>query len=178
MTEIAKKIDACVRNVPDFPKPGVMFKDITPILQNAQVFKETIQTMAAQLKNENVRYVAGIESRGFVFASALALELGIGLVLLRKPGKLPWRTMKATYQLEYGTDAIEVHEDAVEKGDVITIVDDLLATGGTAAAAASLLREAGADVKKILFVIELDFLKGRAKLNDAGFAHVESLVHY
>ncbi|MBV6493753.1 MAG: Adenine phosphoribosyltransferase [Turneriella sp.] len=178
MTTIAKKIDALVRDVPDFPKPGIIFKDITPILQDAQVFKETIDAMANILRAENLRYVAGIESRGFVFASALATALGVGLVLLRKPGKLPWKTLKATYQLEYGTDAIEIHEDAVAQGDSVAIIDDLLATGGTATAAACLLRDAGADVKKILFAIELDFLQGRQKLIQAGFKNIESFVHY
>ncbi len=178
MTEIGKKIDALIRNVPDFPKPGIQFKDITPVLQDAAAFKAIINAMADQLKGESLRYVAGIESRGFIFASALATELGIGLVLLRKPGKLPWKTLKATYQLEYGTDAIEIHEDAVKAGDKVAVVDDLLATGGTATAAACLLRDAGADVKKILFAIELDFLEGRGKLKQAGFAAVESLLHY
>ena len=178
MTDIGKKIDALIRNVPDFPKPGIQFKDITPVLQDAATFREIIAAMAAALKPDNLRYVAGIESRGFIFASALATELGIGLVLLRKPGKLPWKTLKATYQLEYGTDAIEIHEDAVKQGDKVAVVDDLLATGGTATAAACLLRDAGADVRKVLFAIELDFLEGRKKLKQAGFAAVESLLHY
>lgn len=178
MTEIGKKIDALIRNVPDFPKPGIQFKDITPVLQDAPTFKAIIAAMASVLKADNLKYVAGIESRGFIFASALATELGIGLVLLRKPGKLPWKTLKATYQLEYGTDAIEIHEDAVQQGDKIAVVDDLLATGGTATAAACLLRDAGADVRKVLFAIELDFLEGRNKLKQAGFAAIESLLHY
>jgi adenine phosphoribosyltransferase len=178
MTEIAKKIDSLIRNVPDFPKPGIQFKDITPVLQDAAAFKAIIVAMADILKNDNLRYVAGIESRGFIFASALATELGIGLVLLRKPGKLPWKTLKATYQLEYGTDAIEIHEDAVKAGDKVAVVDDLLATGGTATAAACLLRDAGADLRKILFAIELDFLDGRGKLKQAGFSAIESLLHY
>jgi adenine phosphoribosyltransferase len=178
MTEIAKKIDSRVRNVPDFPKPGIQFKDITPVLQDAETFKAIIAAMAALLKGDKLKYVAGIESRGFIFASALAAELGVGLVLLRKPGKLPWRTLKATYQLEYGTDAIEIHEDAVAEGDRIAVVDDLLATGGTATAAACLLRDAGAEVTKLLFAIELDFLEGRRKLEQAGFAAIESLLHY
>jgi len=178
MTELAKKIDGLIRNVPDFPKPGILFKDITPVLQNAAVFRETIGAMAESLKAENLRYVAGIESRGFIFASALATHLGVGLVLLRKPGKLPWRSLKATYQLEYGTDAVEMHEDAVAPGDRVALIDDLLATGGTATAGACLLKDAGAEVCKVLFAIELGFLEGRSKLKQAGFSAVESLVLY
>jgi len=178
MNETAKQIDQLVRNVPDFPKPGIQFKDITPVLQDAKTFALVIKTLAAELRNENLTAVAGIESRGFIFASALATELGVGLVLLRKPGKLPWRTLRATYQLEYGTDAIEIHEDAVKNGDRVAVIDDLLATGGTATAAACLLRDAGAEVVKSLFVIELDFLQGREKLRTAGFPTIQSLLHY
>jgi len=178
MTEIAKEIDALVRDVPDFPKPGILFKDITPVLQDPNVFRAVIKNMAEKLAGEKLNAIAGIEARGFVFASALANELGISLVLLRKPGKLPWKTLKATYQLEYGTDAIEMHEDAIKSGDRVAIVDDLLATGGTATAAACLLNDAGANVSKILFAIELTFLQGRAKLKQAGFAAVESLLAY
>ncbi len=178
MTELAKKIDARIRNVPDFPKPGILFKDITPVLQDAQLFQEVIDAMAQHLKDEKVKYVAGIESRGFIFASALATRLGVGMILLRKPGKLPWKTLRATYQLEYGTDAIEIHEDAVAAGDRVAVVDDLLATGGTATAAACLLRDAGADVRQAVFAIELSFLPGREKLRTAGFPHVMSLLTY
>ena len=178
MTETAKRIDAKIRNVPDFPKPGIQFKHITPVLQDPVLFKELIVAMAEKLSGEKLTAVAGIESRGFIFASALALHMGVGLVLLRKPGKLPWKTLKATYQLEYGTDAIEIHEDAVKAGDKIAVIDDLLATGGTATAAACLLRDAGADVSKIIFAIELDFLEGRGKLKQAGFPAIESLLHY
>lgn len=178
MNELGKKIDSLIRTVPDFPKPGIQFKDITPVLQDADAFKQVILAMAAALKAENVRYVAGIESRGFIFASALALELGCGLVLMRKPGKLPRKSFRATYQLEYGTDAIEMHEDSIAPGDRVALIDDLLATGGTATAASCLLKEAGADVRKILFVIELGFLQGREKLKQAGFSGVESLLHY
>jgi adenine phosphoribosyltransferase len=178
MNETAKQIDRLIRNVPDFPKPGIQFKDITPVLQDATTFALVINTMAAELRSEKITSVAGIESRGFIFASALAIELGVGLVLLRKPGKLPWRTLRATYQLEYGTDAIEIHEDAVKTGDRVAVIDDLLATGGTATAAACLLRDAGAEVVKSLFVIELDFLQGREKLRTAGFPVIHSLLNY
>lgn len=178
MTELARKIDTKIRNVPDFPRPGIMFKDITPVLQDAALFHEVTDAMADKLKAHQLKYVAGIESRGFIFASALATRLGTGLILLRKPGKLPWKTLRATYQLEYGSDAIEIHEDAVSAGDRVAVVDDLLATGGTATAAACLLRDAGADVRQAIFVIELGFLPGREKLRIAGFPHVESLITY
>jgi adenine phosphoribosyltransferase len=178
MTELGKKIDARIRNVPDFPKLGIMFKDITPVIQDAQLFQEVIEAMAQQLRNENLKYVAGIESRGFIFASALATRLGVGMILLRKPGKLPWKTLRATYQLEYGSDAIEIHEDAVAEGDRVAIIDDLLATGGTATAAACLLRDAGADVRQAVFAIELSFLPGREKLRTAGFPNIHTLLAY
>lgn len=178
MTELAQKIDARIRNVPDFPKPGILFKDITPVIQDAQLFHAVIEALAEPLKKENLQYVAGIESRGFIFASALATKLNAGMILLRKPGKLPWKTLRATYQLEYGTDAIEIHEDAVAEGDRVAVVDDLLATGGTATAAACLLRDAGADVRQIAFVIELGFLAGREKLRTAGFGNIHSLLTY
>lgn len=178
MTELAQKIDARIRNVPDFPKPGILFKDITPVIQDAQLFHAVIEALAEPLKAENLKYVAGIESRGFIFASALATKLNAGMILLRKPGKLPWKTLRATYQLEYGTDAIEIHEDAVAEGDRVAVVDDLLATGGTATAAACLLRDAGADIRQIAFVIELGFLSGREKLRTAGFSNIHSLLAY
>ena len=178
MTELGKKIAARIRDVPDFPKPGIMFKDITPVIQDAQLFQDVTEAMAQQLKDENLRCVAGIESRGFIFASALATRLGVGMILLRKPGKLPWKTLRATYQLEYGTDAIEIHEDAVAEGDRLAVVDDLLATGGTATAAACLLRDAGADVRQVVFAIELSFLAGREKLRTAGFPKIHSLLTY
>lgn len=178
MTELASKIDKLIRNVPDFPKPGIMFKDITPVIQDGAVFNEIIRAMAEKVKASGATLVAGIESRGFIFGSALAHELGYGFILLRKPGKLPWKTVRATYQLEYGSDAIEMHEDAVKAGDKVVIVDDLLATGGTATAAACLIKEAGAEVKQVLFAIELEFLNGREKLRTAGFPAIDSLLKY
>jgi adenine phosphoribosyltransferase len=178
MTELASKIDKLIRNVPDFPKPGIMFKDITPVIQDGAVFNEIIRAMAEKVKASGATLIAGIESRGFIFGAALAHELGYGFILLRKPGKLPWRTVRATYQLEYGSDAIEMHEDAVKPGDKVVIVDDLLATGGTATAAACLIKEAGADVKQVLFAIELEFLNGREKLRTAGFPAIDSLLKY
>lgn len=178
MTELGRRIDARIRNIPDFPKPGILFKDITPILQDGTLFHDVIAALYEPLKNEALNYVAGIESRGFIFASALASKLGAGIILLRKPGKLPWRTVRATYQLEYGIDAIEMHEDAVKPGDRVAVVDDLLATGGTATAACCLLRDCGAEVRHVLFMIELGFLSGREKLRSAGFSQIHSLLCY
>ena len=178
MSQIAAKIDKLIRTVPDFPKPGIMFKDITPVLQNAEVFNGIIKALAEKVRASGATYIAGIESRGFIFGAALAHEIGCGFLLLRKPGKLPWKTLRATYQLEYGSDAIEMHEDAVKAGDKVIIMDDLLATGGTATAAGCLIRDAGAEVIDIVFVIELEFLNGRDKLRNAGFAKVDSLLKY
>jgi adenine phosphoribosyltransferase len=168
MNELGKKIEGLIRNVPDFPKPGIQFKDITPVLQDAGAFKEVISAMASALKGENVRYVAGIESRGFIFASALALELGCGLVLMRKPGKLPRKSFRATYQLEYGTDAIEMHEDACKKGDRVVIFDDLIATGGTMLAAASIVKRLGGEVVEAAAIIDLPDLGGSQKIWKTG----------
>ncbi len=178
MTEFQKKLDARIRNVPDFPKAGILFKDITPILQDAALFHEAVDKMAQELQSERITSVAGIESRGFIFASAIAYKMQVPLNLLRKPGKLPWKTKRQTYSLEYGADAIELHEDAVREGDRVALIDDLLATGGTATAAAELLRASGAEVCKILFVIELLFLKGREKLEHEGFQNTLSLISY
>lgn len=157
-------IEQHIRSIPDFPKPGILFRDITPLLGNAEAFKETIELMAAPYLSNPPELVAGIESRGFIFASALALRLGAGLVVIRKPGKLPYKTRKATYALEYGTDTIEIHEDAVKPGQRVLLVDDLLATGGTMGAASGLVQSLGAKVVEHLFVIELAFLNGREKL--------------
>jgi adenine phosphoribosyltransferase len=168
-------IEKHIRSIPDFPKPGILFRDITPLLGNAEAFKETIELLAAPHLASPPDYVAGIESRGFIFASALALRLGAGLVVIRKPGKLPYKTIKASYALEYGTDSVEIHEDAVEPGKSVLLVDDLLATGGTMAAASGLVQSIGGKVVEHLFVIELDFLQGRKKLASAP---VRALLNY
>ena len=161
--------------MPDFPKPGIVFKDITPILKDAKAHEATIDWMAEQARELGADLVAGPESRGFIYASALAIKLGCGFVPIRKPGKLPWRTRARTYELEYGTDTIEVHEDAAAAGDRVLIVDDLLATGGTMEAACALVESLGAKVAGCLFIIELEFLNGREKL---GGHAVRSLVNY
>ena len=167
-----------IRDVPDFPKPGIVFKDITPMLSDAQTFSATIDALRDLIVEaageRGIDRIAGIESRGFIFGAALAQRMGVGFIPLRKPGKLPWKTRRAEYQLEYGSDALEVHEDAVKPGERVAIVDDLLATGGTASAAASLLSEIGAELLGLFFVIELSFLQGRAKLpNQAVFSLVD-----
>ena len=157
-------IEDFIRNIPDFPKPGIQFKDITPLLQNAQAFDETIQIMAKPYKNNPVDYVVGIESRGFIFGAPLAQTLGVGFVPIRKPGKLPSETLSATYELEYGTDEVQIHKDAIQKGQSVAVVDDLLATGGTMAAACELIGQLGGEIRGISFLIELAFLEGRKRL--------------
>lgn len=162
-----------IRDVPDFPKPGIMFKDITPVLQDGALFPRVCRFFADMADANNCNVVAGIESRGFLFAAPVAAMLGLPLVVVRKPGKLPWKTKRAEYSLEYGTDAIEMHVDAVKGGDRVLLLDDLLATGGTMQAAVGLVRELGAEVGMVGFMIELGFLDGRMKLNQVP---VDSLV--
>ena len=171
----ADRIRELVRDVPDFPKEGIVFKDISPILKDAEAHRATIQWMVEQARDLGANLIAGPESRGFIYASAVAADLGCGFIPIRKPGKLPWRTRAVTYDLEYGTDTIEIHEDAAAEGDRVLIVDDLLATGGTMGAACELVESLGATVAGCLFVIELDFLNGRDKLPDRT---VRSLVRY
>lgn len=153
-----------IRDVPDFPKPGIIFKDITPLLGDPEAFKQMIELFARRYRNTGVAKICGIESRGFIIGAALALELGIGFVPIRKAGKLPYKTRRREYSLEYGTDAVEIHEDAVKTGEKVVLVDDLIATGGTAVAALELLEEVGADVAEVAFAIELKFLEGVKKL--------------
>jgi adenine phosphoribosyltransferase len=164
-----------IRDIPDWPKEGVVFKDITPLLSSPEGFRLAIDTLADRYADVGVTKVMGAEARGFIFGGALAYRLGAGFVPARKPGKLPWTTSQVTYQLEYGTDTLEVHADAFGAGDVVLIVDDVLATGGTAAAKAELVISTGAEVAGFAFLIELDFLGGRNKLPaDAG---IVSLIH-
>ncbi len=159
-----QRLKQVIRDIPDFPKPGILFKDITPILSHPGLLKETVEELARPFRDAGVSKVLGIESRGFIFAPPLAVTLGAGFVPARKPGKLPWETVKESYALEYGEDALEIHSDAFLKGERILLVDDLLATGGTASAAARLAAKVGASVVGAAFVIELEFLKGRSKL--------------
>ncbi len=164
-----------VRDVPDWPKPGILFKDITPLLGDSVAFAAAIEQMAAGFEAGGIDYVAAVEARGFIFGAALAEKLQAGFVPIRKKGKLPYKTVSHTYQLEYGTDTIEIHSDAVEPGAKVLMVDDLLATGGTMAAACNLLEKLNADIAGVVFLIELEFLKGREKL--AGY-DIKTIISY
>jgi len=155
-----------IRHVPDFPKAGILFYDITTLLRNAEGFKMTIDMMSAPYVGKGIEVVVGIESRGFILGAAVAERIEAGFIPIRKPGKLPSKTLKESYALEYGMDALEVHEDAIENGHKVLIVDDVLATGGTAAAAAKMVRKLGGDLQGLAFLIELQFLNGRSKLGD------------
>ncbi len=164
-----------IRDIPDFPQEGVVFKDITPLLADPDAFHEAIDVLAREFEDKGVTKVMGAEARGFIFGGALAYRLGAGFVPARKPGKLPWKTAKADYQLEYGVDSLEMHLDAIEPGDKVVIVDDVLATGGTAGAKAQLVANNGGEVIGFAFLIELDFLSGRSKLPEG--SEVCSLIH-
>jgi adenine phosphoribosyltransferase len=158
------RIKNAIRDVPDFPKEGILFKDITPVLNDKKLFKNTIDIFSEEIEKYNIDYIAGIESRGFIFASALAVKLNKGFVPIRKPGKLPYKTYHESYALEYGTDSLEIHQDAVPGGASVVLVDDLLATGGTALAAVKLLEQCNAKIELVQFLIELTFLEGNSKL--------------
>ncbi len=168
-------IKSLIRAVPDFPKKGIMFRDITPVLSDAAAFRYIIQQFLNYCKGKRVGVVASAESRGFIFGSVLAYELGVSFVPLRKPGKLPYKKIRREFQTEYSTDAFEIHEDAIKEGDSVLIVDDLIATGGTAKAAAGLVETLGGQVVGFAFLIELSFLHGREKLE--GY-EVFSIVKY
>jgi len=167
-------LEQYIRDIPDFPKEGIVFKDITPLLASPDGFRRAIDTIADEFAAAGITKVMGAEARGFIFGGALAYKLGAGFVPARKPGKLPWKTTSAEYALEYGTDSLEIHEDAMGPGDKVLIVDDVLATGGTAAAKNELVEAAGAETMGFAFLIELDFLGGRAKLGDK---KIVSLIH-
>jgi adenine phosphoribosyltransferase len=159
-----EQIKALVRDVPDFPEPGIVFKDITPVLANENAFSTIIDLIVVHFGRGNVDKVVGIEARGFILAAPVAYHFGAGVVPVRKKGKLPWKTLEASYSLEYGDATLQIHEDAVEAGERVLIVDDVLATGGTAAATASLVERIGGKVCGIACLIELEFLHGREKL--------------
>ena len=163
-----------IRDIPDFPKPGIVFKDITPLLADPAGLRETIDQLAAPYRGK-VDVVLGVESRGFILGAATAYVLGVGFALVRKPGKLPWKTHQVSYELEYGRDTLEIHHDGVTPGQRVLLVDDLLATGGTAAAAVELVRKCGATPVAAAFVVELAFLPGRQKLAPLD---VRSLLRY
>ncbi|MBN8246674.1 MAG: adenine phosphoribosyltransferase [Verrucomicrobia bacterium] len=170
-----EEIQQAIRNVPDFPKAGIQFKDITPVLADRRLLDGAIEHLVASARHQAVDKVVGIDARGFIFGAAAALKLGAGFVPVRKKGKLPWQTHEESYDLEYGSATVAVHVDAVRPGERVLLVDDLLATGGTAAAAVRLLERLGAEIVGISFLIELGFLNGRARL--AGWP-VTSLVCY
>ena len=166
MTRDSTWLAGHLRDVPDFPKPGIVFKDLTPLLGDVDAFRYAVDAIADHAAGLTVDKVVGIEARGFIFAAAVAYRLGAGFVPVRKPGKLPWKTVTETYDLEYGSDSLDIHEDAVATGDTVYIVDDVLATGGTAAATSALVERVGGSIAGLAFVVELGFLGGRAKLPD------------
>lgn len=160
-----RKLKAAVRDVPDFPKPGILFKDITPVLKDPKLFRAAVDIFAARHKDKGIRKVAVIEARGFIFGAALAYKIKAGVVPIRKKGKLPYKTLEESYDLEYGSATLAIHVDAFDPGEPVLLIDDLLATGGTALASAKLIERAGGKVAEIDFLVELGFLKGREKLS-------------
>lgn len=164
-----------IREIPDFPKPGILFYDITTLLKDKDALKESIEQLYDIVKDKKIDKIAAIESRGFLFAIPLALKLNCGFAIIRKPGKLPYKKISESYDLEYGSNTIEMHEDAIEKGENVLLFDDLLATGGTMKAAANMVKKLGGKVDSILFLVELTFLKGRDKLQNY---NVNSLLMY
>lgn len=155
-----------IRDIPDYPKKGIIFKDITPLLKNAKAFKKCIENMKNHYKGQKVDVIASVESRGFIFGTVLSYIMGAGFVPIRKKGKLPYKTISETYDLEYGQDTLEIHQDAFSKGDKVIIVDDVLATGGTVNACVNLIKKLGGDIVGLSFLIELSFLNGRNKLKE------------
>jgi adenine phosphoribosyltransferase len=156
-----------IRDIPDFPKPGILFKDITPLLGDPVQFTKVVDHLKERYTGKKIDHVVGIEARGFIFAATLAYALGAGCVMVRKPGKLPYKTFQQTYDLEYGTDTVEIHQDALKEGERVVLIDDVLATGGTMAATVDLIRENfKAEIVEAAFIIELTFLKGRDKLKE------------
>lgn len=164
-----------IRDIPNFPQEGIIFKDISTLLKNKDAFKKSIDTLAQKFGKERIEYVVGVEARGFIFGSALAYKLGTGFVPVRKKGKLPYKTKSVTYQLEYGTDTLEIHEDALKPNARVLIVDDLLATGGTIKAVSDLIRAQKAKIVGVAFLVELKFLKGKERLKDLP---IYSIIQY
>ena len=172
---LSEDIENAIRDIPNFPKKGVIFKDITPVLSDIDLFRKAIKKMAEPFMNQSIDVVVGIESRGFIFGAPIADVLNCNFVPVRKPGKLPWKTESVSYELEYGTDVLEIHKDAITEGQNVLIVDDLLATGGTAEATCKLVSKLGGNIKGLSVLIELEDLNGRKKLNQY---NVHSLVKY
>jgi len=175
MTDLANKVKTLIRNVPNFPKKGIIFKDITPVLKDATTFTRIVGALEAYGRKRGTELVAGIESRGFLFGAAVAARLEVGLIPIRKLGKLPWKTVKQSYKLEYGTDTMEIHRDAVKKGQRVLVVDDVLATGGTLVGACKLVEKVGGVVAGSTCLLELTFLNGQKKLQGRDFY---SIVQY
>ena len=169
------ELKSYIRDVPDFPKKGIIFKDITPLLKEPKAFQHVIHHLGDRYKGGKIDGIVAMESRGFILGGALATYLGVSFVPVRKPGKLPWKTLQETYELEYGKDTLEIHEDSVKKGDRILVLDDVLATGGTAAATIRLVERAGANVAEACFLIHLSFLNGHEKLKSTP---VYSIIRY
>ncbi len=166
MNDLEARIKSAIADIPDFPEEGILFRDITPLLHDHGLYHEVIDHWAQRYRNHDIDYVAGIESRGFIFGAALAFHMGVSLALIRKPGKLPRETHTVEYELEYGTDTLEIHRDALEPGASVVVIDDLLATGGTASAGCTLVERCGAEVFELTFLLELAGLEGRTKLTD------------
>lgn len=172
-----QQIKATVRNIPDYPKPGIIFRDIMTLLQDADAFKSTIDHLVHRHSQADVTKIVAIEARGFILGAAVAHQLGVGFVPVRKKGKLPWKTESEEYDLEYGTDIVEIHTDAIEKGEKVLLIDDLIATGGTAMAAIKLIEKFGGSITECSFVIDLPEIGGAQKLRDAGYA-VHALMEF
>jgi adenine phosphoribosyltransferase len=175
MDEKIIELKRSIRDIPDFPKKGIIFKDITPLLSQGKLLQNAVDLIAEHFKDQGIQKIAVVESRGFIIGTPVAYKLGAGIIPVRKKGKLPYRTVSSTYQLEYGFDTLEMHEDAIAKGEKVLIVDDLLATGGTAGATAALIKKSGASIAGFAFLIELSFLEGRKNLKDY---EVFSLIKY
>ena len=173
--DVAVDLRDYIRDIPDFPKPGIVFRDLTPLLLDARALRAAVEAVAEPFRGQSIDCVVGIESRGFIVGTPVALALGTGFALIRKQGKLPYETLQARYDLEYGTDQIEMHIDALQPGQRVLVVDDLIATGGTATAAVELARKAGAEIAGCAFLIELEELGGRARL---GVETVHSVIVY
>jgi adenine phosphoribosyltransferase len=171
----AERLKAAIRDVPDFPQPGIIFKDITPILSDPELFKLTVDLFVDHIKGKGITKIAAIDARGFLYAGAICDRLDIGLIPVRKKGKLPYKTFEESYDLEYGSNTLAIHEDAFDTGEKVVIIDDLLATGGTAAATIKLVEKAGGEVVEVAFVVELAFLNGRDKL--AGYEVFAPIVY-
>jgi adenine phosphoribosyltransferase len=173
-TRVVEQLKRLVRDIPDFPKPGILFKDLTPLLRDPAAFGKAVDQLASRYVGKRIDVVVGVEARGFVIGAALAYRLGAGVILIRKPGKLPYKTHKTIYELEYGTDSLEIHQDAITAGQRVVIADDLLATGGTINAAVRLVEQQGGSIVECAFLVELLFLNGREKLKHPAY----SLIQY